>query len=156
MKIVHATVEDAPRISALICQLSKTFLVHPSGEGAEPFLESINEPAIQGYISARNFEYFVAESHGTLAGVVALRDNSHLFHLFVAQALQARGIGGELWKMVKLRAIELGNPGNFTVNSSLNAVAVYQKFGFVASGPIVQTHGVTFQPMQLSGASNAV
>ena len=155
MKIERATVADASRISALIRELSKPFLVSPSGEGAEPFFAVIGESAIQGYVSASNFEYFVAEEQGQLAGVVALRDNSHLFHLFVAEPFQGQGLGNKLWQLVKARAIQSGNPGNFTINSSLNALPVYEKFGFVASGPVVQTHGVAFQPMQLRRSHNA-
>ena len=155
MKIERAAIADAPRISALIGELSKPFLVSPSGEGAEPFFAAISESAIQGYVSASNFEYFLAESHGQLAGFVALRDNSHLFHLFVAEPFQGQGLGSKLWQMVKAQALQSGNPGRFTVNSSLNALPVYEKFGFVASGAVVQTHGVTFQPMQLSHAHNA-
>jgi GNAT superfamily N-acetyltransferase len=96
MKFDHATVADAPRISALIRELSRSFLASPSGEGAEPFLAAISEAAIQRYVSASNFSYYVAEAHGRLAGVVALRDNSHLFHLFVAGPFQGRGLGGTL------------------------------------------------------------
>ena len=91
MKVERATTADAPRISALIRELSEPFLVSPSGEGAEPFFAAISETAIQGYVSASNFEYFVAESQGLLAGVVALRDNGHLFHLFVAEPFQGQG-----------------------------------------------------------------
>ena len=156
MNIERATVADASRISALIRELSKPFLVSPSGEGAESFFAAISESAIHGYVSASNFEYFVAEVQGQLAGVVALRDNSHLFHLFVAESFQGQGLGTKLWKMVSARAIQSGNPGKFTVNSSLTALPVYEKFGFIASGPVVQTHGVAFQPMQLSQAHNAV
>lgn len=154
MKVEHAAVADASRISALIRELSRSFLVSPSGEGAEPFFAAISESAIKGYVLASNFEYFVAEAQGRLAGVVALRDNSHLFHLFVAEPFQGQGLAGKLWQMVKAKAIQSGNPGKFTVNSSLNARPVYEKFGFVASGPVVQTHGVTFQPMQLGQAHN--
>ena len=155
MKVERAAFADAPRISALIRALSKPFLVTPSGEGAEPFFAAISESAIKGYVSASNFDYFVAEEQGQLAGVVALRDNSHLFHLFVAEPFQGRGLGAKLWQMVKTQALQSGNPGKFTVNSSLNALPVYEKFGFVASGSAVQTHGVAFQPMQLSQAHNA-
>lgn len=155
MKIQRATIADAPRISALIRELSTPFLVSPSGEGAEPFLAAISESAIQGYVAASNFEYLVAEDQGQLVGVVALRDNSHLYHLFVAVPLQGRGLGGKLWDMVKAKALLLGNPGKFTVNSSLNAVPVYERFGFIASGPVVQANGVVFQPMQLSQPHNA-
>ena len=155
MRVERAEVSDAPRISALIRELSKPFLASPTGEGAEPFFAAIGESAIQGYVSASNFEYFVAEAQGQLAGVVALRDGSHLFHLFVAEPFQGQGVGSRLWQMVKARAIQSGNPAKFTVNSSLNALPVYEKFGFIAVGPVVQTHGVAFQPMQLSQVHNA-
>lgn len=41
-----------------------------------------------------------------------------------------------------------GNIGEFTVNSSLNAVEVYERFGFRAVGSIVEVHGVSFLPMR--------
>ncbi len=154
MKVRVASPADAQRISALIQALSKPFLVSPSGEGAESFLASISESAIHGYVSSHNFVYLVAESENELAGVVALRDNSHLFHLFVAQRFQGKGCGAELWQMVKSGATRAGNPGKFTVNSSLNAVPVYERFGFVVSGPVVHTHGIAFQPMLLQRAEN--
>jgi GNAT superfamily N-acetyltransferase len=154
MKVRVASPADAKRIGALIQALSKPFLVSPSGEGAEPFLASIGEAAIEGYISSPNFVYLVADCEGELAGVVALRDNSHLFHLFVAQRFQGRGWGRQLWQVVESAARQAGNPGRFTVNSSLNAVPVYERFGFVVSGPAVQTHGIAFQPMLLQQAEN--
>jgi predicted GNAT family N-acyltransferase len=41
------------------------------------------------------------------------------------------------------------------VNSSLNAVAVYERFGFVRSGQQVQTHGIAFVPMKLAARNDA-
>ena len=148
MRIVSATIADARRISALINGLSRSFLLTPSGEGAEPFLASVGESAIGGFVSANNFDYAMAEVDGQLAGVVAVRDHSHLFHLFVAEAFQRSGLGTRLWLMAKTRALQAGNAGRFTVNSSLNAIPVYRKFGFVETGPVVRSHGVAFQPMQ--------
>ncbi len=149
MQVRHATATDAKQISSLIRSLSDPFFLAPGGEGAEAFLASITEEAIQGYISASNFSYLVADTGGQLVGVVALRDNSHLFHLFVAKASQGTGLGRDLWLVVKQAALGAGNPGRFTVNSSLNAVPVYERFGFVPSGSEVQTHGIAFLPMQL-------
>ena len=40
-EIERAAIADAPRISALIRELSKPFLVSPAGEGAEPFFAAI-------------------------------------------------------------------------------------------------------------------
>jgi GNAT superfamily N-acetyltransferase len=149
MQVRIATIEDAPQISALINGLSHPFFLTPGGEGAEIFIQSISETAVQGYIMAPNFCYQVAESEGQLVGVVAVRDNSHLYHLFISPAFQGRGMARELWQSAKEQAIRAGNPRRFTVNSSLGAVPVYERFGFVSTESTVAKHGISFQPMVL-------
>ena len=145
----NATQADAAKISTLIRSLSGPFLVSPDGLGAGRFLDSITEQAVRSYISASNFSYLVAEIDSELVGVVALRDHSHLHHLFVAQAHQGKGVGRNLWLSVKLAAFRATNSGRFTVNSSLNAIPVYERFGFIASSPKVEKNGVVFLPMHL-------
>ena len=149
IRVERASITDAPRVSTLIRGLSEPFFLLPCGEGAEPFLTAINEASVRSYILAGNFSYFVAEAEGQLIGVVAMRDNSHLYHLFIEQSFQGKGVARELWHFIKAKAIQAGNPGKFTVNSSLNAVLVYERFGFKVSGPKVEMHGIAFQPMQL-------
>ena len=149
MQVRLATVADVPRISALIRPLSEPFFLSPGGEGAELFLQSISEAAIHGYVTAENFRYQVAESEGQLLGVVAVRDNSHLYHLFINPAFQGHGMARQLWQLARAQAVHAGNRGRFTVNSSLGAVPVYERFGFVVSGPTVAKHGISFQPMVL-------
>ncbi|WP_263769332.1 GNAT family N-acetyltransferase [Propionivibrio soli] len=154
MRIETASVSDAEEISALIVELSEPFYLSPSREGAEPFLASISAEAERGYLTAGNFSYYVAKSNNRLAGFVALRDNSHLFHLFVAKAFQGKRLASELWSVAKAEARQRGNPGDFTVNSSLNAVPVYEKFGFVRQGNVQHMHGISFQPMRLRSGQN--
>ena len=149
MKVRKAVVADVPAISALIRSLSDPFFLLPNGQGAEIFLQSIGEPAVQGYVTAANFCYQVAESGDRLAGVIAMRDRSHLYHLFITPAFQRHGLARQLWQLAKAQALRAGNPGRFTVNSSPGAVPVYERFGFVASGSMVSQHGVLFQPMVL-------
>ena len=149
MRIERASIDDAPRVSWLIRGLSESLFLLPNGEGAGPFLASISEAAIRSYIEAANFSYFVAEDESKLVGVVAMRDNSHLYHLFVEPSLQGKGFARQLWHFIKANAVQAGNLGKFTVNSSLNAVPVYESFGFKVSGPKVEMHGIAFQPMQL-------
>ena len=153
MKIQAASLADAEEISALIIELSEPFYVSPSRTGAEPFLASVSAEAQRSYLSASNFSYYVARSQGRIAGVIALRDNSHLFHLFVAKSCQGMRLSSQLWSLVKSKARQAGNPGEFTVNSSLNAVAVYEKFGFVPRGETQKMHGIAFQPMHLKSSS---
>ncbi len=149
MQVRLATIEDASQICALINDLSDPFFVTRGGEGAEMFIHSISETAIKGYVTAPNFCYQVAESEGQLVGVVAMRDNSHLYHLFITPVFQSRGMGRALWQLAKEQAVRAGNPRRFTVNSSLGAVPVYERFGFVAGESTVAKHGIAFQPMML-------
>lgn len=149
MQIRIATSFDAAGISDLIRSLSDPFLSSPDGAGAERFFISINEQAIAIYVTASNFTYLVAEEDGVFAGIVAIRDNKHLFHLFVAPAYQGAGLARRLWEIVRNTAVINGNTGEFTVNASLNAVAVYARFGFVPTSEVVQMHGISFQPMSI-------
>lgn len=149
MRIRLATPADAEAISALILSVSRYFTLHPDGAGAEEFLATLSPDAIHGYLSSPDFVYRVAEDEGGLAGVVAVRENRHLYHLFVAPAGHRRGLARRLWTEAMEAALHAGNPGEFTVNSSLYALPVYERFGFVATGPRVETMGIAFVPMRL-------
>jgi GNAT superfamily N-acetyltransferase len=150
MRIRPATIDDAAAISALILGVSRFFTVHPDGEGAEEFLAGVSPEAIAGYLASPAYAYRVAEEEdGALAGVVAIRDNAHLYHLFVASAHHGRGLSRRLWDEAREAALRTGNPGEFTVNSSLYAIPVYERFGFQPTGPRVDTQGIAFVPMKL-------
>lgn len=148
MHIRQATPDDAGPVSALIQALSGPLLASPDGHGAEPFLASISMTAIAGIIASTRFRFWVVDTGLDPVGVVALRDCNHLYHLFVAQAFQRTGLASRLWSTAHAAALQSGNPGNFTVNASVNAVPVYQHFGFLATGPELRSHGVVFVPMR--------
>ena len=146
MNIRHATAADADAISTLIAKVAHHFMLDPSGRGAERFLEGIKPQAILGYIAGPNYHYLVAVSDTEVVGAVALRDGRHLFHLFVAPDWQRQGIARALWSAAtKGLAPDLEA---FTVNSSPNAVAVYEKFGFTPTGPRTEMNGIAFVPMK--------
>ena len=150
MKIRHARAEDANAISALIQSVAHLFTLHPEGKGAEDFLQSIQPPAIASYIQSANFLYIVGFIDRELAGVVAIRDKTHLYHLFVAAEFQGRGLARQLWQHAKEEAVFAGNVRRFTVNSTPNAVPVYERFGFRATGPQVETKGLASIPMEMN------
>ncbi len=146
MNIRPATAADADAISALIAGTAHHFMLDPSGRGAERFLEGIAPQAILGYVASPNFYYLVAVSGSDVVGAVALRDGRHLFHLFVAPDWQRQGIARALWSAAMKGAAT--DPEAFTVNSSPNAVAVYEKFGFTPTGPRTEMNGIAFIPMK--------
>ena len=65
------------------------------------------------------------------------------------------GIARTLWHRAREAALQSGNPGEFTVNSSMVAVPVYRSFGFVQDGAVVLTHGMAFQAMRLKVRDDA-
>lgn len=147
MDISKAQADDAAAISRLIGRVARFFTLQPDGSGAEEFLKTIAPETLAGYLSDPRFAYFKAVENGALAGVVAVRDASHLYHLFVDESFQRRGLSRQLWDYARA-AVGEANPGYFTVNSTPYAQPVYERFGFLATGPRVETKGIAFVPMR--------
>ena len=148
MQIRNACVADADAISALILSHLPLLTVAPDGSGAERFLQSVSPAVTEKRLSADNFRFWVAEIDKTLVGVLAVRDTTHLFHMFVAREHARQGLATRLWMHVRDTARADGEAGPVTVNSSLFALPVYRRFGFVDSGPRVEADGVAFVPMR--------
>lgn len=148
--IRRAGTEDAAAISALAMSVAHYFTIEASGAGAEDFLASLSPDAIAGYVTSPRFHYLVAYRGEQLAGILAMRDVSHLFHLFVAPQMHRSGVAGSLWQAASQAAIASGEVRAFTVNSSPFATVVYERFGFQAIGPRAQTKGIAYVPMRLA------
>lgn len=144
-----AALDDAEPISTLVTAVSRSFITPDlPPDGRKRLLASMTPAAIRQYMRA-GYRYHVACAHGSIVGVVATRDDRHIYHLFVDGAWQGRGLGRRLWSEASAACVRAGNPGEFTVNSSLNAVQFYEQFGFVRqSGPVVHG-GVIAVPMRL-------
>ena len=141
---------DSENIAELIQSAAHYFLSEPSGRGAEGFIASISQESISKYISNKDFIYALCFNDTKLVGIAALRNNSHIYHLFVNPEFHRLGIGRKLWQFLKSEAKNCGNLGNFTVTSSIFAVPVYSAFGFVPVGEPQVKNGVQFQSMQVS------
>lgn len=147
-----ARLDDAEAISALVAALAEKFITpHYSATGAAVLLEGMTAEETRDRMQ-RGFRYTLAVEDGTIAGVVALKENAHLYHLFVAEPFQRRGIARMLWERVRDESLANGNPGRITVNSSRYAVPVYLRLGFVKDGGVAEKNEVTSQPMVWMGS----
>lgn len=146
-----ATAADAGAVSALLSGFSHSYLVSPTAEEAAAFFAVISEPAIRALIGRTDMTYIVAEApqRVPLAGAAALRSDGLLLHLFVHSSCQHQGLGRRLWEFLRDRARRVGHCGAFTVHSSLNAVPVYERFGFQVSGARLARLGGLAVPMRL-------
>ncbi len=146
--IRQATAFDAEAASHLVTGLAHYFLADPASAQAAPFMAGLNPSAYAERLSSSPFKHYVAEDAAGLCGIVALRDGSHVYHLFVRADAQGRGIARALW----LHAMQQSSHATFTVNASLHAVPVYERLGFVAAAGPQQSRGVVFVPMVYSQA----
>lgn len=150
MIIRKAELDDIDAISQLITPLViKYILPTCSKEGGQLILNSMAPNCISNYLDAGH-EYHVAELNGELVGVVGMKDNAHLYHLFVADSQQGKGLSRTLWEQAKDVCLANGNEGQFTVNSALNATDVYLKFGFVPVSGVRERAGIKDMPMELT------
>ncbi|TCI07413.1 GNAT family N-acetyltransferase [Dyella soli] len=88
--------------------------------------------------------FHLAFVDGVLAGVTAIREDSHVFQLFVGTRYQGRGIARRLWQRLLRDSVRRAGTRYFTLNAALGAVPVYLRLGFEpnararpAPGPIV-------------------
>jgi len=140
-----ATASDADAISRLVTGWAHHYLEDPVPPEAAIFLASLTPTATAERITAENFRYYVAQGNEGVDGVIAIRNGSHLYHLFVRAEAHGQGIARALWEHAKARS---GHSGSFVVNSSLPAIPVYERFGFVAKAEPQSANGLVFVPME--------
>lgn len=142
---------DIAAAARLLATLTDDFIapeISPASAGAFKLLH--NEAGIRGFVAA-GIVYHVAEIDGSLAGFIALRENQHIFHMFVDQRHHRKGIATALWQVARAAAIQAGNAGLFTVNASNYALPVYQSMGFERTAGMQFKDGIYYNPMQLDG-----
>lgn len=139
----EAVVSDAAEVSRLILDLLGFVVADPSSREGEAFAATVTPAAVAERIAASGFRCWVAEAGGTLAGFIAVRDGSHLYHLFVDARCQRHGVARALWQQARASL-----PGRtFSVNALLSAVPVYERLGFVRAGPAQTSEGLSFMAM---------
>jgi GNAT superfamily N-acetyltransferase len=151
-----ATNSDAPGISRLLRSLSHTYIVAPDHPEVDKFFATLTESAISAFIGRHDVVYIVAaKPTAELVGAAAISGEETVEHLFVDPAYQGVGLGRRLWERLRDHALRCGNPGLFKVNSSLNAVPVYERLGFVIVAPKVERYGGAYVPMILKLAASS-
>ncbi len=152
MKIRRAAKGDARAIRVLILSVSHFFLEDLAGKHAERFYKTVSEEAIAECIEDERFVCLVAEAHGKLVGMLSIKDNVLLYHLFVAEQYQKQGVASALWRTGRELALRAGNPGHFQLNATPYAVPVYKQWGFRPTGERLYKYGVDFVPMRMEVA----
>jgi GNAT superfamily N-acetyltransferase len=108
------------------------------------FSDTLEISEFENRLMSEDFINLVCVLNEEIVGYISIKGSSHIYHLFVAEQHQGKGISKELWN----RATYGLDVGIYTVRSSIFAVPVYKSFGFKASGAIASKDGIQFQPME--------
>lgn len=108
--------------------------------GKQAFWEAIHSEEYLNMLNA-----YGAYEEENLSGIIATRnEGSHLALFFVDGKYHNQGIGKSLWNAV---LAENTSP-TITVHSSLFAVEVYRKLGFIQTGDVQEDAGIQYVPME--------
>lgn len=146
MPINSATTQQLAEVRALVVSLSGFYLQDPEAQLPDWFSATLTAEQFSLRLNSPDYANYIFTVDEKVVGYIAIRDTSHLFHLFVDEHHQGQGIARQLWQHV----MQQHPSAVYTLRSSLFAVPVYEKLGFKATGAASSKDGIGFQPMQLS------
>ena len=111
-------------------------------EGITTFRSGLTQESMKQRLASGNI-FIVCKDGASIVGVAEIRNKNHLNLLFVETSLQRKGIGRKLLNCL-LNHI---HDSEITVNSSLNSIAAYTKYGFQDAGPRNEVRGISYLPM---------
>ena len=114
--------------------------------GTESFLSFLWGKRVREMLDDGSFRVWACHSDGELAGMIALRDNSHISLLFVKGNFHRQGIGRMLYSEAKDHAIASGAKF-ITVNASEYGLPFYRAMGFYETDMQLTNDGITYTPM---------
>ncbi|WP_370981130.1 GNAT family N-acetyltransferase [Agaribacterium sp. ZY112] len=139
--IRKAELEDAAVISRLISSLSHLYLQDSSAQLPEWFAKTLCIAELERRLKDSHFEHYVFLTGSEITGYIAIKDGHHLYHLFVAEHQQRKGIAKQLWKHASTTS------DTYTVRSSINAIPFYKHLGFKESAAQANKSGIAYQCM---------
>lgn len=144
MEIRKAEIRDSLAIKDLVFSLSHFYMREDNLELPAWFVKALDEREFERRISSDEFLNLVIDINGMIAGYISIKNKEHLYHLFISKDHQGQGLSRQLWA----RAISECKSQSYTVRSSLFAVPVYERFGFLSVGAPDSKDGLEFQAME--------
>lgn len=143
MEVCSMQVDDIEEVADLISRsFSKFVAATLSDEGIATFRAGMSKNEILKRLNSGNV-FLVCKTNTAVVGVAELRNNNHLNLLFVDPNTQRKGIGKMLFHSLSKKSFKK----EITVNSSLNAIEAYLKFGFIKNGVESEVRGIRYLPM---------
>jgi GNAT superfamily N-acetyltransferase len=136
-RIRLADEDDAPAIGVLVRRTTRQDVLPDQPARAAAHLLAGMTARAERARMREGKRYFVAEAGRHIVGVVAMRDERHLFRLFVSRRWRRQGIAAALLRRAVADARRRAGTRTFTLNASRFAVEAYLRLGFRISGRTV-------------------
>lgn len=149
MNIKEIQTEEIEDVSLMIKGVFSKFISSAyTKEGISQFNSFVDEGTIKERLTAGSL-ILVAKEDETIAGVIEIRDGSHIPLFFVKDEFQGKGLGHRLFRKAVKKNAEL-NPSVevLTVNSSPYAVDIYKSMGFRNAAAMQVKSGIMYYPME--------
>lgn len=146
MNIRSAREDDAIKIRELVSRLSHFYLSDDETELPKWLASTFVIEEFRKRLTSDLFTNIVYEYNKNIIGYISIKNKNHIYHLFVSQEHQRKGIAKALWK----KALNSFNTEKYSVRSSLYAIPIYESFGFVKSSPIEIKDKLKFQAMEIN------
>ena len=134
LKIRLANEDDARAIGVLVRRCVRQDVLPDQTARAGAHLLAVMTARAERERIRDGKRYHVAEIGGRLVGVVATRDEHHVFRLFVSRRFRRHGIARALLGRALADCRRRAGTRKFTLNASAFAVPAYRQLGFVAAG----------------------
>ena len=149
MEIRKAEISDVDDVAELVRSLSRYYLEEDQEELPNWFNQTLQDSSFRDRFTSIEYRNYVAEVDGIVVGYISIKKGFHLYHLFVSPNYHNQGIAKSLWQF----CVDELKIQSCTVRSSLYAIPVYSKFGFITTDDVAYKDGIGFQPMLYTGAS---
>lgn len=117
-------------------------------EGVKSFRNFLSDSILQRMFIKGEYPVFIALDGERMAGMISLRDKSHISLLFVEEDYQHQGIGKGLIRSLEEYIREEYHGFRVTVNAAPYAVGFYHAIGFEDVAPQLSKEGILYTPME--------
>ena len=114
--------DDAPAVARLARRVVRRWIVPEQPRVAVIALEESLRTSVIREKIVTGQRFHLAFVDGALAGVAAVRNDSHVFQLFVGTRYQGQGIARKLWERLRGDCVRRAGTRVFTLNAAPGAV----------------------------------
>ncbi|KLD61932.1 GNAT family N-acetyltransferase [Dyella japonica] len=122
--------DDAQAVARLARRVVRRWIVPDQPAVAVIALEESLRTSVIREKIATGQRFQLAFVDGALAGVAAVRNDSHVFQLFIGTRYQGQGIARKLWERLRRDCVRRVGTRAFTLNAAPGAVPFYLHMGF--------------------------